>query len=53
VTEKRIVNQKIINEKEASRRFFKRKSIISSHEVNEEEKTLTVYHIENLKQLLD
>jgi hypothetical protein len=42
---------KILNEREASRTFFKRKSIISSHEVNKEEKTLTVYHIKNLKQL--
>jgi hypothetical protein len=43
----------MINEREASRRFSRRESIISSHEVNEEEKTLTVYHIKNLKQLRD
>jgi hypothetical protein len=44
---------KMINEREASRRFFRRESIISSREVNEEEKTSTIYHIENLKQLRD
>jgi hypothetical protein len=43
----------MINERKTSRRFSKRKSIISSHEVNEEEKTSTIYHIENLKQLRD
>jgi hypothetical protein len=43
----------MINEREASRKFFRKESIISSHKVNEEEKTSIVYHIENLKQLRD
>jgi hypothetical protein len=42
-----------INEWEASRKFFKRKSIVSSHVINEEEKTSTIYHTKNLNQLRD
>jgi hypothetical protein len=44
---------KMVNERGAPRRSSRRESIIPPHEVDEEGKAPTAYHIENLEQLRD